>query len=70
MSGPRGRASVPAPSRRSLDPARATREARVSYREFLTYLFDREQTRELAVELGVAVDEALDRERLLALLSA
>lgn len=42
----------------------------MSYREFLTYLFDREQTRELAVELGVAVDEALDRERLLALLSA
>ena len=31
--------------------------------DFLTYLFDRAQTRELAVELGVAVDEALYRER-------
>lgn len=42
----------------------------MDYREFLTYLFDREQTRELAVELGVAIDEQLDRERLLALLPA
>jgi hypothetical protein len=35
----------------------------MDYHEFLTYLFDRDQTRELAVELGVAVDEALYRER-------
>jgi len=35
----------------------------VNYNEFLTYLFDRDQTRELAVELGVAVDEALYRDR-------
>ncbi len=35
----------------------------MEYREFLTYLFDREQTRELAVELGVAVDEAMYHER-------
>ena len=32
--------------------------------DFLTYLFDRAQTRELAVELGVAVDDAMYRERL------
>lgn len=31
----------------------------MNYNEFLTYLFDREQTKELAVELGVAVDSAL-----------
>lgn len=37
----------------------------MNYTEFLTYLFDRDQTRELAVELGVAVDEALYRERTL-----
>lgn len=35
----------------------------MDYREFLTYLFDRPQTRELAVELGVAMDEALERDR-------
>ena len=35
----------------------------MNYNEFLTYLFDRDQTRELAVELGVAVDDALYRER-------
>ena len=35
----------------------------MDYHDFLTYLFDRDQTRELAVELGVAVDEALLRER-------
>ena len=35
----------------------------MDYHEFLTYLFDRDQTRELAVELGVAIDEALYRER-------
>jgi hypothetical protein len=29
----------------------------MTYHEFLTYLFDRTQTRELAVELGVAMDE-------------
>jgi hypothetical protein len=33
----------------------------MEYHEFLTYLFDRPQTRELAVELGVAIDEALER---------
>jgi hypothetical protein len=31
----------------------------MTYHEFLTYLFDRDQTRELAVELGVAMDEHL-----------
>lgn len=31
----------------------------MTFHEFLTYLFDREQTRELAVELGVAIDEHL-----------
>lgn len=35
----------------------------MDFHDFLTYLFDRDQTRELAVELGVAVDEALLRER-------
>jgi hypothetical protein len=35
----------------------------MEYHEFLTYLFDRPQTRELAVELGVAIDEALERAR-------
>lgn len=35
----------------------------MDYHDFLTYLFDRDQTRELAVELGVAVDEALLRDR-------
>ena len=38
----------------------------MDYHDFLTYLFDRDQTRELAVELGVAVDEALLRERTVA----
>jgi hypothetical protein len=33
----------------------------MDFHDFLTYLFDRDQTRELAVELGVAVDEALYR---------
>jgi len=33
----------------------------MEYHEFLTYLFDRPQTRELAVELGVAIDEAIER---------
>ena len=33
----------------------------MEYHEFLTYLFDRPQTRELAVELGVAIDEVLER---------
>jgi hypothetical protein len=32
----------------------------MNYREFLTYLFDREQTRELAVELAVAIDGTLE----------
>ncbi len=35
----------------------------MEYHEFLTYLFDRPQTRELAVELGVAIDERLEREQ-------
>jgi hypothetical protein len=35
----------------------------MTYHDFLTYLFDREQTRELAVELGVAIDERLAHER-------
>ncbi len=34
-------------------------EVDMNYNEFLTYLFDRDQTKELAVELGVAVDSAL-----------
>jgi len=34
----------------------------MEYHEFLTYLFDRPQTRELAVELGVAVDDSLKRD--------
>lgn len=42
----------------------------MNYTEFLTYLFDRDQTRELAVELGVAVDEVLFRERTLAQIPA
>ena len=32
----------------------------MDYREFLTYLFDRPQTRELAVELAVAIDDTLE----------
>ncbi len=35
----------------------------MEYHEFLTYLFDRPQTRELAVELGVAIDERIERDR-------
>lgn len=35
----------------------------MEYHEFLTYLFDRPQTRELAVELGVAIDERMQHER-------
>jgi hypothetical protein len=35
----------------------------MEYHEFLTYLFDRPQTRELAVELGVAIDERMERDR-------
>jgi hypothetical protein len=31
----------------------------VTYPEFLTYLFDREQTKELAVELAFVIDEHL-----------
>jgi hypothetical protein len=31
----------------------------VTYPEFLTYLFDREQTKELAVELAFVIDEQL-----------
>lgn len=42
----------------------------MDFHDFLTYLFDRDQTRELAVELGVAVDEALYRERSLAQIPA
>ncbi|MGZ4690262.1 MAG: hypothetical protein ACXVKA_10570 [Acidimicrobiia bacterium] len=34
-------------------------EATVTYPEFLTYLFDREQTKELAVELAFVIDEHL-----------
>lgn len=30
--------------------------------EFLTYLFDQPQTRELAIELAVAVDDSLQRD--------
>jgi hypothetical protein len=41
----------------ALDPAE--REARVTYQEFLTYLFDREHTKELAVELAFVIDEHL-----------
>ena len=60
MSWPALRASVFAvPGREPLDVF-DTREAVMNYREFLTYLFDREQTRELAVELAVAIDESLE----------
>ena len=31
----------------------------MTYPEFLTYLFDREQTKELAVELAFVIDEHL-----------
>ncbi len=42
----------------------------MDYHDFLTYLFDRDQTRELAVELGVAVDEAIYHARSLAQIPA
>jgi len=35
----------------------------VTYPEFLTYLFDREQTKELAVELAFVIDEHLVHEQ-------
>ena len=35
----------------------------MTYQEFLTYLFDREQTKELAVELAFVIDEHLVAER-------
>ena len=35
----------------------------MEFHEFLTYLFDRPQTRELAVELAVAIDESFERHR-------
>jgi len=35
----------------------------VTYPEFLTYLFDRDQTKELAVELAFVIDEQLLQER-------
>jgi hypothetical protein len=35
----------------------------MEYHEFLTYLFDRPQTRELAIELAIAMDEAIERDR-------
>jgi hypothetical protein len=38
-------------------------EATVTYPEFLTYLFDREQTKELAVELAFVIDEQLLMEK-------
>jgi len=38
-------------------------EATVTYPEFLTYLFDREQTKELAVELAFVIDERLQFEQ-------
>ena len=34
----------------------------MDYHDFLTYLFDRPQTRELAIELAVAVDDSLQRD--------
>jgi hypothetical protein len=39
------------------------RGASVTYQEFLTYLFDREQTKELAVELAFVIDEHLVAQR-------
>jgi hypothetical protein len=42
----------------------------MTYHEFLTYLFDRDQTRELAVELGVAIDDHFAAQRSDALLEA
>ena len=35
----------------------------MTYPEFLTYLFDRDQTKELAVELAFVIDEQLLQER-------
>ncbi len=35
----------------------------MTYPEFLTYLFDREQTKELAVELAFVIDEQLLKEQ-------
>lgn len=35
----------------------------MTYPEFLTYLFDREQTKELAVELALVIDEQLLMEK-------
>ncbi len=35
----------------------------MTYPEFLTYLFDREQTKELAVELAFVIDEQLVNEQ-------
>jgi hypothetical protein len=46
----------------ALDPADRGRQ-RVTYQEFLTYLFDREQTKELAVELAFVIDEHLIAQR-------
>jgi hypothetical protein len=43
--------------------AQGLREASVTYQEFLTYLFDREQTKELAVELAFVIDEHLVAQR-------
>jgi hypothetical protein len=48
-------------------PWRGGRSA-VTYHDFLVYLFDAQQTRELAVELAVAVDERQYFEQLSALL--
>ena len=41
----------------ALDPA--DQGGTLTYQEFLTYLFDREQTKELAVELAIVIDEHL-----------
>ena len=38
-------------------------EATVTYPEFLTYLFDRDQTKELAVELAFVINEQLTMEQ-------
>jgi hypothetical protein len=49
-------------------PAKRTEGPAMSYKEFLVYLFDARATRELAVELAVAIDERQYFEQLSALL--
>jgi hypothetical protein len=50
---------MPTPVRAEANDLGRHGEARVTYQEFLTYLFDREHTKELAVELAFVIDEHL-----------